>query len=241
VSSPDDQELLAPLSQEERDRRVAEGLMSVRPEEWGRYIWKTTARALVSKAMKDMEEPGAADVEVDGDDESGSWDEPATDWMNAKKAAVRKVMACAINDVSNLPPIGARVKRIVLQEGVGHLYFEDGSYVGFSIEDMMPKQSPTPCGHSVLAAPSSMDMVAAVRDGELLGAIDAHRRGAQDVRFWAIKVGAPFDLYALHDVPVRDARPLNDFGSRNTRFRTGEQAWAAARRYAESWPFRRAR
>lgn len=186
-----------------------------------------------------MEEPGAADVEVDGDDESGSWDEPATAWMNAKRAAVRKVMACMINDVESLPPVGARVERIVLQEGVGHLYFEDGSFVAFSIEDMMPKQSPT-CSHHV-AAQTPMDMVAAVRDGELLGAMGAHRRGAQDVRFWAVKVGTPFDLYALHEVPFRDARPLSDFGSRGTRLRDGKRAWMLARRYAESRPFKRVR
>lgn len=209
------------------------------PEEWGRRLWQRAARVLVASAIKRMEEPGAADEEVDGDDESGSWDEPAAEWMNAKKAAVRKVMACMINDVASLPPIGARVERITLQAGAGHVYFEDGSFVAFSIEDMMPKQSPSPCSHT--AAAGALDMVAAVRGHEMLGALDVNRRGAQDVRFWGVKVGAPFELYRLHEVPMRDAVPLNDFGSRTTRLRDGKQAWALARRYAESQPFKRVR
>ena len=92
-----------------------------------------------------------------------------------------------------------------------------------------------------MAAPVPMDMVAAVRDGEMLGAMDANRRGARDIRFWGIKTGTPFELYLMHDVPVRDALPLNDFGSRATRFRDGKQAWATARRYAETRPFKRVR
>ena len=142
-------------------------------------------RELVARASKRMEEPGAADVEVDGDDESGSWDEPAADWMNTNKAAVRQAMN---------------------------------------------KSSAGP-----------LDMVAAVRGREMLGALDVNRRGALDVRFWGVKVGVPFELFRLHDVPMRDAVPLNDFGSRSTRLRDGKQAWALARRYAESQPFKRVR
>lgn len=139
----------------------------------GRRVWRGVARRLVAKAREDMEEPGAADVDVDGVDESGSWDEPSAEWMN--KSA------------------------------------------------------------------SSLDMVAAVHDGELLAAMDSNRRGASDVRFWAIKLGPPFELYRLSNVPMRDALPLNDFGKRVTRFRDGRQAWALARRYADPRPFKRVR
>jgi hypothetical protein len=199
-------------------------------------------RILVRRAMRSRDEPGAADLEVDGDDEAGSWDEPATSWMEAKKAAVRRFMACNMNEVGDLPAVGARVTRIVLQEGVGHLYFEDGSFVAFSHEDLMPKEGP-PCGsHSRAAAfPAAVDMVAAVRGNELLGAMDARRRGARDVRFWAVQVGSPFDLFELRGVPMREATLLNDFGSRSTRLPDGRRAWALGRRFADSRPFRRAR
>lgn len=140
-------------------------------------------RELVARATKRLKEPGAADVEVDGDDESGSWDDPAADWMNTKKGAVRNVMA----------------------------------------------------------NPAALDMVAAVRGRHLLGAIDAGRRGAHDVRFWGAQHEAPFELYLLRGVPMRDAVLLADFGSRTTRLRDGSQAWNLGRRYAEARPFKRVR
>lgn len=242
MSSPDDQELLAPpLGVEERDRLADEGLISVSPEQWGCHVWRLVTRELVAEAMrrdKGLEQPGAADVEDDGTDES------AADWMNAKRAAVRAavrtVMGAFINDTCRLPAIGARTERIELQEGMGRVFFEDGTTISFSINDLRPKQSEPPC-HLVMAAPESVDMVAAVRDGELLGAMDVNRRGARDVRFWGIKAGTPFELYVLHDVPMWDATVLADFGSRITRIRDGRRAWGLARRYAESHPFKRVR
>lgn len=156
---------------------------------------RAVASFLSYHGVEHTESLDEADVEVDGESMDADWDEPATDWMNAKKAAVRTVMAC------------------------------------------MSKQSGAP----VLAAAASVDMVAAVRGGELLGAMDANRRGAGDVRFWGVKTGTPFDLYRLRDVPVRDAVPLNDFGSRTTRLSGARQAWALARKYAEPRPFKRVR
>ena len=174
--------------------------VALSPEEWGNRFWKTACRVLVAEARERLEKPSPrrvqaawlsyryshneddADVEVDGENMDADWDEPAADWMNAKKAAV----------------------------------------------------------HTVMAA-NSMDMIAAVRSGELLGAMDVNRRGASDVRFWGINVGTPFELYRLRGVPLRDALPLNDFGSRMTRLRDGRQGWALGRRYADSHPFKRVR
>lgn len=49
---------------------------------------KEMARRVASAHSKRLQKPGAADVEVDGDDESGSWDDPAWD-SDVKEAAVR--------------------------------------------------------------------------------------------------------------------------------------------------------
>lgn len=147
-----------------------------------RRVWQQAARVLVARAQRRLEQPGA-DLDVDGDDMEADWDENSTGWLEAKRTAVRAVMA----------------------------------------------------------ATSSLDMVVAVRGAELLGAVDVNRRGASDVRFWGVKVGTPFDLYRLRDVPLRDAMPLNDFGARTTRLRDARQGWALARKYAERHPFKRIR
>jgi hypothetical protein len=85
----------------------------------------------------------------------------------------------------------------------------------------------------------TVDMIAAVRDGALLGAMDVGRRGAQDPRFWKLHFDPPFDLHMLRGVPLGIAVPFADFGSRVTRLRNPEQAWAMARQFADPRPLRR--
>lgn len=189
---------------------------------------------------KRLEQPGGADVEVDGDDESGSWDEPAWD-SDTKEAAVRKVMGAFINDTHQLPVIGTRVTQITLSEGHGQMEFEDGTSVSFSIEDNMPNQFPPPCRTPVMASSSGLDLVAAIHGGELLGAMDGRRRGATDPRFWREKVGRQFDLFVLRDVPMQVARALVDFGSRSSRSYDGRRMWTLGRQFAEARPFKKSR
>lgn len=196
-------------------------------------------------------------IDVDGTPEHVDWDQPA--WDSTKQAAVRKIMACFLNDAQNLPQIGRRVDRIVRQVGAVDIYFDDGSFVSATVTDPQPSTSdeaaviervygaPTKakscgckkasCEHRRQAAPT-VDMVAAVRRGELLGAMDARKRGASDVRFWGFQVDSPFELYKLEDVPMALARPLNDF-PRSSRFRDGKQAWRIAQKHAQGRPFKR--
>lgn len=193
----------------------------------------------------------SADMIVDGVPMSTDWDESATDWMTAKQAAVRNVVACLVNDAKSLPQIGRRVDRIVRQVGKVDIYFDDGSFVSATVRDPQPSTSdeaaviervygvPTKaksCGCKT--ASPSVDMVAAVRRGELLGAMDARKHGASDVRFWGFQVDGSFELYRLEDVPMSVARPLNDF-PRSSRFRNGRQAWLEAKKYVKGAPFKR--
>lgn len=199
-------------------------------------------------AFRKTHEPGAADVEVDGVSSRPTFDDPA--WGDEKEAAVRRVLACIINSPENVPDIGRRVETVVRRPGQVNIRFDDGSEIGASVDDPGPATNeeaaaveciygdrPRSTGHT--AAAETVDMVAAVRDGEMLGAMDVGRRGSQDPRFWKLHVDAPFDLYMLHDVPLALAVPLADFGTRATRLHDPGQAWVVARRFAEPRPARR--
>ena len=144
-----------------------------------------------------------------------------TKWATLKKAAVQKAL-----NKDKLPSIGTRVLKLSSNK----IWFEDGSNV--SIEQ--------PMGY-VKQAKQEIDMVAAMRGRTFLGAMDINRRGSKDVRFWAIKVGVPFDLYLMHDVPMRDAKLFIDFGSNISRLKNGKQAWHLAQKYTDSHPFKRVR
>lgn len=185
------------------------------------------------------------------------WDESATDWMQTKEAAVRKVLACLINDAANLPEIGRHVERIVRRVGTVDIYFDDGSFVSATVEDPQPRtneeaeviesvygapQSGCGCKHANCKhAQQEIEMVAAVYFRELLGARDARKTGAKTPRFWSYLVEGPFELYMLRDVPINLARDLNDFPSRRTRLHNPRQAWQIAQKYADSRPFGRGR
>lgn len=142
------------------------------------------------------------------------------EWATIKRGAVQKALGF------KLPKIGTKVKKTASNQ----IWFEDGSII--LIE---------PPREHVKLAKHDIDMVAAIRGRALLGAMDINRRGAKDVRFWAIKVGVPFDLYLMHDVPVRDAKLFVDFGSNISRLKNGKQAWYMAQKYLESHPFKRVR
>lgn len=175
-----------------------------------------------------------------------------------KGAVHRVVVGCMINDPENLPEIGRRVDRIVRTPGSATVYFDDGSWILASVEDPQPAtaeeqqvvdqvygkpaQSGCDCKHAHCKhAQQIVDMVAAIRDGALLRAMDVTKRGATEPRMWRYLVDGPFDLYLLKDVPLNQAMAFADFGVRGSRFRDGKQAWTAAKRHAESRPIQRVR
>jgi len=193
-------------------------------------------------------QPQEADVEVDGAPMNTNWAEPA--WDSTKQAAVRKVMACLMNDAKSLPQIGRRVDRIVRQVGTADLYFDDGSFVSVQVTDPQPRTDQeaavieavygvkTPaksCGckkaSCVHTAAPTIDMVAAVHRNQLLGAMDVRKHGAKDTRFWGYKVDGPFELYLLKDVPMDLARHLTDFPTRTSRLRNPKHAWGIIQEY----------
>jgi len=198
-------------------------------------------------AYKKTHDPGAADVEVGGISLEPTFDDPA--WDDEKKAAVRRVLASIVNRPENLPQVGRRVETVVRRPGSVDIRFDDGSSVGASVDDPepAPREEATVIDRIYGTSPKraattdvdTVDMVAAVRDGELLGAMDVGRRGSLDPRFWKLHVDAPFDLHVLRDVPMSLAVPLADFGTRATRLHDPEQAWVVARRFADPRPVRR--
>lgn len=222
-------------------------------------IWRNRD-SLGVVAYKQKGKPQEADLEVGGEEMDTDWDEPATDWMDEKKAAVRKMVACLMNDAGSLPEIGRRVDRIVRRVGTVDIYFDDGSFVSASVEDPQPRTSeeaaviesvygqPAPakscgCKHaSCKHAAPSVDMVAAVRaNRELLGARDARKVGVTTPRWWSYQTDPPFDLWLLRDVPMSLARELTDFPLRAPRLRNPRQGWAMAQEFAEKGPFQRRR
>jgi hypothetical protein len=205
-------------------------------------LWRNhEALGIERIAYDEKDDSDPADVEVDGDSEDTDWAEPAADWMDEKKAAVRRVVACLVNDPESLPQIGRRVERIVRQVGSADIYFDDGSFVSATVSD------PQPATHEQQAvvdeiyrtAQPNVDMVAAVDRRDLLGARDARKHGAKSPRFWAQLVEGPFELFMLRDVPMNLARPLNDFPTRVSRLRNPRQAWDVARKHAEPRSFAR--
>lgn len=234
--------------------RKAMGLeieLEITPDELAQ-LWRDHEQLGIERvAYDEKDQPGQADVEVDGDSEDTDWDEPAADWMDEKKAAVRRVMACLMNDAASLPGVGRSVDRIVRRVGTVDIYFDDGSFVSAQVEDPQPQtggvvpKKPGGCGCRQascehVAAPE-VDLVAAVRGGELLGAVDARKRGADDLRYWRLKVEPPFDLHHLSGVPMAVAVPLTDIGTRSARIRDGRQGWRMARKFAPGRPFKRLR
>jgi len=205
-------------------------------------------------AYDEKSDPDEADVEVDGEGENLDWDESATGWMDAKKAAVRHAVACLVNDAGSLPGIGRRVERVVRQVGTVDIYFDDGSFVSATVDDPQPSTNEEQAvvdqvygdlprgpamGHT--GAGPEVDMVAAVRGAEMLAAADARKRGALDPRYWRLRTEGPFDLYRLRGVPMREAVLFSDVGTRTSRLRSARQAWTMARRHADPRPFQRVR
>jgi len=209
-------------------------------------------------ASNQKDKPQEADIEVDGESMDTDWDEPAADWMTAKKAAVRQVVACLLNDAANLPQIGRRVDRIVRQVGTVDIYFDDGSFVSATVTDPRPstneeaaviesvygQSAPVKscgckkaCTHK--QAGPVIDMVAAVHKNQLLGAMDVRKHGARDPRFWGYKVDGPFELHKLTDVPMDLARALTDFPTRKGRLRDPRHAWRTVLELAAGRPFKR--
>jgi hypothetical protein len=199
-------------------------------------------------AYDEEDQPQEDDVEDGGDSEDTNWAEPAADWMDTKKAAVRKAIACLMNDATSLPQIGRRVERIVRQVGTADIYFDDGSFVSAQVEDPQ-QQSSSPgggcgCKHAscIHTAAPTVDMVAAVRaNRELLGARDARKVGVRTPRWWTYQTDPPFDLWILRDVPMGLARELADFPLRAPRLRNPRQGWSMAQEFAENGPFQRRR
>lgn len=90
-------------------------------------------------------------------------------------------------------------------------------------------------------AASEVDLVAAVRNGELLGAVDARKHGADDLRYWRLKIEPPFELHRLSAVPLRLAVPFTDIGTRSARLQSAKQGWRMARPFAAGRPFKQLR
>jgi len=242
--------------------RKAMGLeieLDITPEELGQ-LWSAHKELHLAKVVMggQKDQPQEDDLEVDGEPMDTDWDESATDWMTAKKAAVRNVVACLMNDAGSLPQIGRRVERIVRQVGTADIYFDDGSFVSATVSDPQPRTNeeaaviesvygqPAPakscgckkaCTHK--QAGPVIDMVAAVHKNELLGAMDVRKYGARDPRFWGYKVSGPFELHKLIDVPVDMARALTDFPTRMGRLRNPRHAWSMAQSHARGGPFKR--
>lgn len=175
------------------------------------------------------------------------WNEPSSDWMDEKKAAVRQAIACLMNDAQSLPGVGRRVERVVRQVGTADIYFDDGSFVSAQVEDVppsgvSPKKPGCGCKHAHCKhASQGVDLVAAVHRGELLGAVDARKHGAGDLRYWQAKIEPPFELHRLSDVPMRLAIPFTDIGTRSARIRSGKQGWHMAREFVSGRPFKQLR
>lgn len=147
--------------------------------------------------------------------------------------------ACLMNDPNNLPEIGRVVERIVRQMGTADIYFDDGSFASVQVEQ--PGEAQTGCGcQAKTAAEVTVDLVAAVRDQELLGTKDVSRMGAKDPGVWMISgVHGPFGLYLLKNVPLGVAEPLVDFGTRASRIKDGKKIWRLAKKYADPNPFKK--
>jgi hypothetical protein len=147
--------------------------------------------------------------------------------------------ACLLNDPTNLPSVGNAVERMVQNDNELDIYFDDGSWVSAKVEQ------PTGgcgCGGSCstkTAAEEAVDLIAAVRNDEFLGAKDSTSMGAKDASVWQFSVDPPFDLYLLKNVPLDLAEQLVDFGTPAGRLRDGKKVWRMARKYAASRPFKR--
>ena len=175
---------------------------------------------------------------------------------NINKQAVRQALACLMNDADNLPGIGRRVERVVRQVGTADIYFDDGSWVSATVEDPQPRTSDEQavvdaiynqggrcsggCGGrcSKHAKLETVDMIAATRGDEFLGAVDSNKAGARSPYYWKVKVDTPFDLWLLRRVPLDLAEQLADFGLPSSRLRRGRDVWRKVRRYAAPRPFK---
>jgi len=223
-------------------------------------LWTDHQNQNIAKIqMTGADDEPEEDLEVDGTPMKTDWDQPAWD-DDTKKAAVRKMVACLMNEAGNLPEIGRRVDRVVRRIGTVDIYFDDGSFVSASVIDPQPStheeaaviervygtpSKPKSCGckqascaHTKQAVPV-IDMVAAVFRDELLGAMDIRKRGAKEGRFWSYKIEGPFELYRLEDVPLPLARELTDFPKRSPRLPNSRQAWRRVREFASGRPFKR--
>jgi hypothetical protein len=87
-----------------------------------------------------------------------------------------------------------------------------------------------------------VDLVAAVRGNELLGAKDSNRMGAKDPGVWMFSgTEAPFGLFLLTGVPLKLAEKLVDFGTRASRLKDGKTVWKLVKRYSGRNPIKSVR
>jgi hypothetical protein len=157
--------------------------------------------------------------------------------------------ACLVNDPSHLPLIGNVVERMVTTPAGVDIYFDNGAWVSASVEDDEPQTGGCGCGGSCggncsckTAAEATVDLVAAVRGEDLLGAKDSTQMGAKDLGVWMFTGHeAPFGLYRLSGVPLRLAEELVDFGTRSSRLKNGKAVWKLVKQYAGPRPFKTAR
>lgn len=141
---------------------------------------------------------------------------------------------CLVNDPASLPEIGSVVERIVMTELGADIYFQDGSWVSANLTT-----SVCSCGGCKTASEETLDMVAVVRDRELLGAKDITQIGARDAAVWQFSgIAKPFALYRLRSVPLSLAEALVDFGTPASRLRDGHKAWRLVSKFAGKTPFK---
>lgn len=209
-------------------------------------------RVLIRRALAEQrrpKKPGEAELDVDGVEMDTDWDEPATEWMQEKRAAVKRVMASLVNEPDNLPEIGRRVDRVVRQVGTADIYFDDGSWVSANVDDPQPDTSDEaaviekvygkpsgacPCGYKASALPP---LVAALREDELLGVVDARTRGATDPSLWRLRLEPPFDLHVVRGAKV----PPGSFKIRSASVEDRRRLWVLLREHVKPRPLARVR
>jgi hypothetical protein len=85
----------------------------------------------------------------------------------------------------------------------------------------------------------SLDLVAVVRNRELLGVKDYTQMGARDAAVWQFSgIDPPFLMFRLRSVPLSFAEDLVDFGTPASRLRNGKAVWQRASKFADKTPFK---
>jgi hypothetical protein len=161
--------------------------------------------------------------------------------------------ACLANDPMNLPSIGRSVDRMVTNAQGVDIYFDDGSWVSASVDQPGEDEEggcgcggdcggSCGCGGKTAAGEATVDLVAAVRGNELLGAKDSSQMGAKTPGVWMFSgAEAPFGLFMLSGVPLKTAEQVVDFGTRGGRLKDGNAVWKLIKRYSARSPFKAVR